>query len=113
ELAEDKRYDVYRRQISVKKPKPVRISSQQPRIVEAGVPVELNAVVRLATSQLKSEVVNQWILPDGTIVDGTKLTYTPTESDAALGHTDITFVSWVKQLKDDTYATKDLSIRTW
>ncbi|WP_079324390.1 Ig-like domain-containing protein [Vibrio sp. L85] len=113
ELAEDKRYDVYRRQISVKKPKPVRISIQQPRIVEAGVPVELNAVVRLATSQLKSEVVNQWVLPDGTIVDGTKLTYTPTESDAALGHTDITFVSWVKQLKDDTYATKDLSIRTW
>ncbi|MDW2323139.1 Ig-like domain-containing protein [Vibrio sp. 1159] len=113
ELAEEKRYDMYRRQVSVKKPKPVRISIQKPRIIEVGKPVTLNAIVRLATSQLKSEVVNEWVLPDGTTVDGTELTYTPTEADGELGHTDITFHSYVKQLREDTYATKELTINTW
>lgn len=113
ELAGKNRYDAHRHQVSVKKPVPVRISVVTPRLIEAGKPIELEALVRLASSQLQSEVVSEWILPDGTVINGTKLTYTPTDADAENGHTDLRFRSWVKQLKDETMAVKDLSIRTW
>ena len=113
EIAGNKRFDIARHRISVKKPKPVSVSVITPRIIEAGVPVSLNAVVRLASSQLKSDYESQWILPDGTKVLGNELTYTPTEADAKEGFTELRFQAWVSQLKEDTISTKDLSIRTW
>ncbi|EPR7484005.1 TPA: Ig-like domain-containing protein [Vibrio parahaemolyticus] len=113
ELAGEKRYDVHRHRISVKKPVPVRISLQTPRLAEAGKSFTVEPIVRLATGQLESEVVTEWVLPDGTIVQSNDLTYTPTSADAEKGRTELQFRAWVKQLKDDTYAVKDLSIRTW
>lgn len=113
ELAGEQRYDVTRHRISVKKPLPVRISMQTPRIAEVGVPFTLSPLVRLASSQLKSEIESEWVLPDGTVISGDELTYTPTEMDSEAGSTDIQFRSWVKQLKHDTLAVKDIEIRTW
>ncbi|MEF1300807.1 hypothetical protein QTO17_02615, partial [Vibrio owensii] len=113
ELAGDNRYDVHRHRISVKKPEPVRISVQAPRLAETGKPFTIQPIVRLASGQLESEVVTEWLLPDGSVLTSNDLTYTPTSTDAEKGHSELQFRSWVKQLKEETYAVKDLSIRTW
>lgn len=113
EMAGKRRFDTVRRNLSVKKPAPVRISITPPRVAEVDHPIALNAIVRLATSQLQSDVVSEWILPDGTVVPGNELEYTPTEADAEDGHTNLKFRSWVAQLKDETFSQKDVSIRTW
>ncbi|MGO3444977.1 MAG: Ig-like domain-containing protein [Pseudoalteromonas distincta] len=113
ELAGKDRFDIVRHRIAVKKPQPLRISIQAPRIVEVGESFTLEPIVRLATTQLESEVVKEWVLPDGTVVSGDSITYTPTVFDADKGNAHIQFRTWVKQLKDDTYAVKDLAIRTW
>lgn len=113
ELAGENRYDVHRHRISVKKPGPVSISLQAPRLAEVGKPVTIKPIVRLASGQLESEIVTEWMLPDGSVLDSNDLTYLPTPADAEKGHSELQFRSWVKQLKEETYAVKDLSIRTW
>lgn len=113
ELAEEKRYDKARKQISVKKPKPVRISVDTPRVLEVGETYKLDAIVRLATSQLKSEVISEWVLPNGTTKPGLSLNYVPTIEDGEKGHTDLEFHAWVKGLKDSTYAKRDINVRAW
>ena len=113
EIVGKARFGTHRHRISVTKPKPVRITTDVPRMIEAGKSYELKASVRLASSQLKSKIIGEWELPDGTLISGDTLTYTPTDTDAEVGQAKIKYHAWVDKLKEDTYAAKDVYIKTW
>lgn len=55
-------------------------------------------------------IVSQWQLPDGTIVPGTQLDWTPSERDLAITRPQLTFSAWVEGYQG---STSSISISAW
>jgi hypothetical protein len=68
------------------------------------------ASLRSGLDQETYPVEGQWELPDGTVVPGTSLSYSPTAADAAKRKSLIVYRAWIKDLKESTTATVMKSI---
>ncbi|CAN7642874.1 hypothetical protein LJR129_004984 [Acidovorax sp. LjRoot129] len=87
-----------------------RASLRGPTYVEAGKSYVYSATINdvVPTTSTKSyEVLGYWLLPDGTRVDGTELSYTPAPTDKVLS-----YYTYVKGYPDET-TVATLAIKAW
>jgi len=90
----------------------LRVTAIGPRSIEVGESLELVGKVALPVSSMVSEVKSEWTLPDGTVVNGDELSFSPTKVESDLGYTKLRFAGWAKGFKEQTYAYRDVTVRT-
>lgn len=91
-----------------------KVGLRGPRKLEFGKPSEIEATATARIKGLKGEIRSHFILPDGSIVEGEKLTYEPTEEDVANGRAPITFEAWFEGFEDKGGITsRTLNPRVW
>lgn len=101
-----------KKNISVRAVNPLvaRATIKGPREMESGKPYEFTAVINdvVSSTQVKAyELKGYWVLPDGTRVDGTDLTYTPRPEDKLLS-----FYTYVDGNPDETSVSTS-TFSTW
>ena len=86
--------------IYVKAPGSMEYNTKEAQTYRLEAVVELRANLDKATYQVEG----QWELPDGTVVPGTSLSYSPTAADAASRRSLLVYRAWIKGMKESTTA---------
>ena len=60
-----------------------------------------------------NSTISQWQLPDGTVVPGTQLDWTPSASDLAISHPQLTFSAWVEGFQSTTTVSTMVNVAPW
>ena len=58
-------------------------------------------------------IITQWTLPDGTVVPGNQLSWTPTANDLAIAHPQVTFSAWVNGFRSATTVSTTINVSPW
>jgi hypothetical protein len=112
-------YTNARWRLFIASPTAPRVSLRGPSLVEAGYNYEFTAITLSAWREKEStmEVEEQWILPDGSLVSGAVLNFTPSDQlleEVGFGsYFDITHQAWIKNHKEDTMRESVRRIRIW
>lgn len=105
--------------LSIVDPKPLASSIRGPRIAEVDHTYNLEGSTRTPWGDRSASgtIVNEWILPNGDIVKGDKLSWTPSQAlldEVGFGNNvQIQYQSWVEGFKANTLGTGTISIRIW
>jgi hypothetical protein len=112
-------YTNTRWRLFVAEPTAPRVSLRGPSLVEAGYSYEFTAITLSAWRDKQStmEFEEQWILPDGGLVSGSKLNFTPSDellAEVGFGsYFNLTHQAWVKNHKESTLRESARRIRIW
>ncbi|WP_299022247.1 Ig-like domain-containing protein [uncultured Photobacterium sp.] len=109
-----KAWDTYNSTVRIQKARPVSIRIQGERDVEVGNTLDLLANVRPPYSNMHTDIITEFVLNDGTVVDGESYAFTPTEEDRRFAdlHT-FTVRSWMNGAKAVTYNEATHNVQVW
>ena len=105
-------YDSARKSVSVRPPSPPRILINGPFHSEVGKEVTFTARTSSRYAGTASELLGEWILPDGSVVEGEELTIT-VPSDWEEKTVRLEFTSWHEGLKASTTASRTFTTNGW
>lgn len=95
-------------------PRKLTLSSTVPSLAEADTPMDIKGFARNPYANVPSEIITEWVLPDGSIVEDEKTTYTISAEELTETNTlDFTFRAWVDGYKDETFAERTATTRGW
>lgn len=94
--------------------RPPRLFILGPRVLEVGKHYNFDVYRGLPYPRMKYSIKGYFTLPDGTQVNGTSATYTPTDADLANKYVKIKYTGWIDGWKDNgALDTRSQSLRIW
>ncbi|MBE1301829.1 MAG: hypothetical protein GJ680_18240 [Alteromonadaceae bacterium] len=95
-------YDTASRSVKIIPPEPVKIRIDGARYGEVGFAYELEASVSHDRDLVAQDIVSEWRLPDGTVVEDTSISHTISEEDVVEKYVTFTFAAWIRDYKEET-----------
>lgn len=91
-----------------------RVYMTGPRVIEVGESYEYVARLAAPYRGMNVEMEGEFVMPDGSIVSGDTVTYSPTEGDLEASRIQLGYVAWVKGFRDaGSEASRELRARVW
>ncbi|WP_448205434.1 hypothetical protein [Azospirillum sp. sgz302134] len=94
------------------RPPNVRISG--PSLAETGRQATFRASVTLPLPNMVGTTQGEWTLPDGTVVSGNEVEWTPVQADEAKGSVNFTYRAWIDGFREaGAEATAVQTVKVW
>lgn len=94
--------------------RPVNIRIKGDADVETGNTLTLVADVREPYSNMDSTIVTEWVKPDGSVVSGDTINFSPTQADLDIADVHQFIArSWISDAKDQTYNEETFRVTVW
>lgn len=112
--SDPKSWGLKKKSVRTQNPKPVRIRVNSDKDIETTMTLPLVANVTAPFTKMDTDIVTEWVLPDGTVVPGDRYDFTPTEQDLAVADIHrFTMRAWLDGYKSMTYNEYDHEVQVW
>lgn len=108
----DEAFQELRWLVRVQPPERIRTGLSAPRSAEVDFPVTLASTSRYPDAGIEATMINEFVLPDGSVVQQDSLEYVIKESDVVDGMTEFVLRSWVEGYKEESYGEERVNIPT-
>lgn len=112
EAVGDEAFQELRWLVRVEPAERIRMGLSAPRSAEVDFPVELVSTSRYPNAGVDASMINEFVLPDGTVVQQDSVEYIIKESDVVDGATEFVLRSWIDGYKDESYGEERVVIPT-
>ncbi|USD59108.1 hypothetical protein J4N45_11250 [Vibrio sp. SCSIO 43140] len=112
--SDEKSWGIKKKSVRTQIPKPVRIRVNSDKDIETTMTLPLVATVTAPYTKMETDIVTEWVLPDGTVIPGDTFDFTPTEEDLAIADVHrFTMRAWLDGYKAMTYNEYDHQVQVW
>ncbi|WP_143248408.1 hypothetical protein [Aeromonas dhakensis] len=107
-------YRISKLLVEFRKVKPPRPYITGPTVIESGKTYTFNAYTSLPYKGMDTKVSGEFLLPDGSVVQGEQADYIPVDEDLEKGRVEVKFVAWIDGFREKgAEASHSLKSRVW